>query len=562
MNTSHAFLLLMGFVFLCPGVSAQQEGREWEGKGSENDIAPILASFPAGATHRFEMMPVRDGTRLATTIFLPPGEGPWPVVFSKGFYGRFTMKGYAKSAGKDGQVVFVMQDARGTGDSEGKGTFDSESFAIHQQDLNDSLKWISGQAWCNGRIGVRGGSGNGVAAYQAFLSGSPAMKVADGGNSSGFSTYWMEQNRVRRGLYDWMKNNGLDVLNDERPTPVKDMYPEVLKTLATRKPVPDATMLVGAAWHDIVSESALDLFAAQSDKANIYVTISPGWHGGQTQIKKKSWPNLWSRGISPPKFMDLLKAGEASEPSFIRYYLMGDPTDPDSLGNEWKITRKWPIPHTPTSIYLHGDGSLKSEPAKEERTLSYVYDPADPAPAFGGNGSYRIPMGPADQRPLSARKDVLRFVGEPLTEPLTLVGKFSADLYISTDVPDTMFVVKVIDIHPDGTETWIRESAAMGRYAEGLDGETPLTADRVYHLKLDLWSTAKVINRGHRLGVLITSSAVLEKESHRPQPVFEVHTNTWISSGKNPEMKPATQRIWLSPEHPSSITLPVVISEK
>ncbi len=562
MKLPHTFYVLIGLSFFLSILPAQQAGREWEETGSDKEIGPILESFPDGAIHRFEMLPDRDGTQLATTIFLPPGEGPWPVVFCKGFYGRFTMKGYAKSAGKDGQVVFVMQDARGTGDSEGKGTYDSESFAIHQQDLDDSLKWVSKQAWCNGRIGVRGGSGNGVAAFQAFLSGNPALKVADGGNSSGFSSYWMEQNRVRRGLYDWMKNNGLDIQKNELPTRVPAMYPEVLNRLSEQKPNPASTMIVNAAWHDIVSESALDLFAAQSENAQIYVTVSPGWHGGQTQIQKQAWPNLWNRGISVPKFSDLLKKDLKPEPSFIRYYLMGDPTDPDSLGNEWKITREWPVPYSPTSFYLHGDGSLQPSPSQKEGFLSYVYDPADPAPAYGGNGSYRIQMGPLDQRPLSDRKDVLRFVSEPLSQPLTLVGKFSADLYMSTDAPDTMFVVKVIDIHPDGTETWLRESAAMGRYAEGLDGKTSLKPDGVYHLKLDLWSTAKVINAGHRLGVLITSSAVLDKEGPRPQPVFEVHPNVWTTSRKNPEIKAATQRIWLSPEYPSSITLPVVIGGK
>lgn len=536
-------------------LSAQIEGREWEETGAPKDVERVLKHFPDGASADFAMVPMRDGVKLATTVFVPPGEGPWPVIFCKGFYGRIGMAGYAKSC-KNGEFAFVIQDARGSRDSEGKGSYDPASFEAHIPDTSDALDWIADQPWCNGRIGIRGGSGNGVAPYTGFLSGNKHLAVSSGGNSSGHSMYWMADNRVRRGLYDWMKNNGLRTWNNPSPTLELQSRAEALRELAAQRPHPESVMIASAAWYDIVSESALDLFATHADNASVYVTVGPGWHGGATEIKGSKWPNYWNRKKSPPGFKDILLGDRPKEPSFIRYYLMGDPSNPDSAGNEWRVTREWPVPHTPTRFYLDANGGVSTTPPTRAGSRAYTYDPADPAPAIGGNGSYSIPVGPLDQRPLADREDVLRFTSPPLTDALAVVGNLKADLYISTDAPDTLFVVKVVDIHPDGTETLLRESAAMGRYAEGLDGESPLRANRVYHLKVDLWSTAKVFNPGHRVGVLVTSSSVLHGKDGKQIPVYEVHPNHFdSSSGKT---RPARQTLHFSPQHPSSVTLPII----
>ena len=47
--------------------------------------------------------------------------------------------------------------------------------------------------------------------------------------------------------------------------------------------------------------------------------------------------------------------------STLVYYLMGDVKDKSAPGNVYKIATKWPVDHTPTSYYLHDDGSLQQE---------------------------------------------------------------------------------------------------------------------------------------------------------------------------------------------------------
>ncbi len=73
--------------------------------------------------------------------------------------------------------------------------------------------------------------------------------------------------------------------------------------------------------------------------------------------------------------------------------------------------------------------------------------------------------------------------------------------------------------------------------------------DKVYQLKLDMWSTAIVFNKGHRLALRISSSNA---------PKYEVHPNTYPPVHSMKEAKKAKNTIMLSENYPSRIVLPVV----
>ena len=65
------------------------------------DLAPV--------TEQHVMIPMRDGIRLSTYIYLPPGKGPWPVLYEQRYsdqrgassrknYAALAMKGYVIAA--------------------------------------------------------------------------------------------------------------------------------------------------------------------------------------------------------------------------------------------------------------------------------------------------------------------------------------------------------------------------------------------------------------------------------------------------------------------------------
>src|SRR5205814_518683 len=98
----------------------------------------------------------------------------------------------------------------------------------------------------------------------------------------------------------------------------------------------------------------------------------------------------------------------------------------------------------------------------------------------------------------------------------------------------------------------VRESAGLARYHPGLDKPAAIEPGKTYSLKLNLWSTALVFNKGHRIGVYVTSSS---KEA------YEVHPNTFEPVKSMDQAKVARNTIHLSAEYASKVILPVIRAE-
>ena len=111
---------------------------------------------------RTDMVALRDGVRLATDIYLPAGDGPWPVVLERTPYGRAAIRrgefSLAEPTPRDAAAlaaainargyVAVFQDCRGRHGSEGH----FEKFLPDAADGADTCAWITEQPWCDGRI--------------------------------------------------------------------------------------------------------------------------------------------------------------------------------------------------------------------------------------------------------------------------------------------------------------------------------------------------------------------------------------------------------------------------
>jgi uncharacterized protein len=106
---------------------------------------------------------MRDGTKLATDLYLPP-KLPAPTVLVRTPYSRDAdaLAGVFLSLARRGYAV-ASQDCRGTGKSEP----DSWDYYVYEPtDSYDFVDWVSQQTWCDGFLGSCGGSYVGQTQWQ------------------------------------------------------------------------------------------------------------------------------------------------------------------------------------------------------------------------------------------------------------------------------------------------------------------------------------------------------------------------------------------------------------
>jgi len=246
-------------------------------------------------------------------------------------------------------------------------------------------------------------------------------------------------------------------------------------------------------------------------------------------------------------------------------------------GGCWRRSATWPPPETTLQpFYFHADGYLRDEPANETGIfIQYENDPTDPVPTIGGAVTSGFPVmqgGAFDQvalpetfsyrpldeaQPLAARQDVIVFETEPLKKDMILTGAPVAELWISSDQPDTDFTVKLIDVYPpsddypEGFAMNLSDGIFRVRYREGWDREVFLDKNEVCKITVEPFATSNVFRKGHRLRIDISSSNY---------PHFDINPNSGGRQGFPDEFRVSVNRVYCSAEYPSRIHLPLDVS--
>jgi putative CocE/NonD family hydrolase len=137
----------------------------------EADLGPAIVLAEDVVVHRDVMVPMRDGIRLATDIYLPARNGKaitaaWPVVLERTPYDKSSASRSERTAlrpdplqrsemavriAREGYVT-IYQDCRGRHASQGRFT----KYVNEAEDGYDTMAWILQQSWSNGRIGTMG----------------------------------------------------------------------------------------------------------------------------------------------------------------------------------------------------------------------------------------------------------------------------------------------------------------------------------------------------------------------------------------------------------------------
>ncbi|MBD3183505.1 CocE/NonD family hydrolase [Candidatus Poribacteria bacterium] len=510
------------------------------------------------------MVPMRDGVKLATDIYLPTGDGPWPVILIRTPYNKEGVEAWGGMANLGG-YVFVAQDFRGRFGSEGK---DYPVF-LHggwskYQDGYDTVEWIAEQEWCNGKVGGIGMSAPAIDLNMMAPSRPPHLVCIYSvvAYSSMYHQCTYQGGVFRKSLMElWLSGNEFDPKNLEmfRAHPNYDDFWKKFdcESVADRVNVP--CLFLGG-WYDIFNAGSVNSFTTinnngdEGARGNCILAMEAYGHGraeecvqfpdkGRPEIANignwMSWFDMWMKNDG--KGMEELKP--------VYYFVMGDPDDKNTPGNQWKSADDWPIPAEMTKAYFHSDGKLSFNPSEEsESSLYYDYDPKDPVPTIGG-ANLVISKGPMDQQSIEDREDVLLFTSDELENYMEITGPLTVKIWALSDAVDTDFTAKLCDVYPDGRSILIADGIIRASHRNTLKKRELMEPGQIYEFEIDLWNTSLVFSPGHRIRVAISSSN---------SPRFDTNPNTGKLPDEDEKTKVARNTIYMDAEHPSHIILPVV----
>ena len=132
-----------------------------------------------------------------------------------------------------------------------------------------------------------------------------------------------------------------------------------------------------------------------------------------------------------------------------------------------------------------------------------------------------------------------------------MTGPISVHLWATSSAPDTDFVARLVDVHPDGYAQNLTDGIIRARYRDFNSGAAPTLIEpgKAYEYIIDLWSTSNVFKQGHRIRLDVTSSNF---------PRWDRNPNTGHEPGVNSELVVAQQSILHDAAHPSFVLLPFI----
>ena len=558
-----------------------------------------------GFVRQSQYVEVRDGTLLAADIYRPTLNGqvveePLPVIWAHTRYHRARQSpggdvqpglGGAYHLIPYGYVVGVV-DARGSGASFGVRT--AECAPEEAQDAYDITEWFAAQPWCDGNVGMSGGSYMGITQLFAAAQGPPSLKAI----FPGMHVF---------DLYDQFLTNGIlmrDFL-EQWNAAVRAMDSNTGVSVAPVDADPDGTMLAealalrpqnayplemikdapyrnspapGVGAYDVISPGTYvndinvagvavyqlggwyDLYATEpmlwfANLEGPHKLVMTGWNHSAyetwMEIEQLRWYDYWLKGIDN---------GIMDEPP-LRYYVMGVPDD-----EAWRTADEWPLPNGErVSLYFRAgpsesvdsvnDGLLLAEaPIEGNGQDDYTVDYAT---TTGETNRFANGCGAPFQYPDMVEHDrkALTYTTPPLDGDMKVTGHPVVHLWATSTAGDGDFFVYLEEVDEAGYSTYITEGRLRASYRAlheppfenmGLpwhrcynqDAE-PLHQDEPVELIFDLMPTSNLFDTGHRIRVTVTGADADTFETPQLEP-------------------PPTVSIYRSSEYTSFIELPII----
>ena len=572
--------------------------------------APAIERMPEPAVRI--QLPMRDGVRLDTSVWLPTGvEGPVPAILLRTPY-REDVLGWARLGVLrycDAGYALVFQMIRGIGRSEGTFSFN----APHERtDGYDTVEWIASQSWCDGNVGMDGGSYLGMTQLAAATERPPHLRCMipavpsvdffreipySGGGftrqhtltwthlisaeslaelSGGFggalpllaNATWFRRLSARPALAaadDLLRGDKLAHYRDTLAHPTIDAWwRERMLGPADWARIEIPTLLVSGtfdlsigaltAWSGLEAHGPSDaerlLLIGPWDHSGTYVGGRPSY--GPHELA--DWDAVVPAAIRLA-FFDRHLRNRGTGPELggrVKVYLTG--------GGGWRSFDAFPPREVAAyTLYLasegranscRGDGRLHDAPVGTAQSPDVIVD--DPEIPFVA------PMTQAAQRLLDLRErgnhaETVYYTTGPLAAPLTILGEAEAVLFTAADCPDADLAVWLAEARPDGSLVQLAFGHLRLRYREGFDREVLLEPGAVVGARIRLHYVGHRLAAGHALVLLVSGNNYPWVD---PNP----HTGEPIATAV--ERQVARQTVCHGPEFPSRVVLPILLGSQ
>jgi putative CocE/NonD family hydrolase len=547
-------------------------------------------------------IPLRDGVHLSAILYLPERQAaPSPAIVTLTPYVAQSYHDQGISFASHG-YPFLVVDVRGRGNSAGE--FDPN---VHEgRDGYDVVEWLARQPYCNGRVGMWGGSYAGHAQWNAasqlpphlativpvasprlgldfpFRSDIGATYVmqwltlvagrtsqekmfADQPYWNGQFRRWFEGGAAYRDLdrhvgnpspifQRWIAHAGdpafWDAFNPTAEEYGKLELPVLTITGMYDGDQPGALMHYREHWRHATPDA----------RARHYLVIGPWDHAG-TRAPQAEFSGVKA---GPRSLLDLAELHRqwyawtlqgAQPPAFLRrnvaYYVLG--------ADLWRYADSLDhITSHSTALYLHsqGDatdvfhsGALALAVCEGDAPDEYRHDPRDVS--LAALESTIDPEDRSEQRMVHAMagKQLVYHSG-PFAADAEISGFFRFTAWISIDQPDTDFRVSIYEIGRDGNGLLLTSDARRARYRSSLrEPQLVQTAEPLRYDFDNFTFVSRLVRQGSRLRLILAPIHSIFHEKN-------YNTGGTVAAETMKNARTVRVQLFHDREHPSALHVP------
>jgi predicted acyl esterase len=493
---------------------------------------------------------VSAGIPIKASVFVPPGEGPFPAVIMVHSWGIWRLQCdllYAPAFARAGYVVLTY-DCRGWGGSGGEVSCAAPDKEL--VDLQDMITWLtapdSGIPVDPERIGITGVSYGGG---HSFLIAARDERIKAAAPMNGWTD--LDFSLMPNGCWkwNWSLNLLLEGLWAIKMNPKNDLIrwfknaalgTDLERTrgeLAERSAIYSVgevkcPMLIVHSWNDDLFEPNQILKYYERLKAPKRLIMTNGIHGfdggrGEFLLRNRIWEE--TRRFFDYWLKDEKDNGIGDEPP-VKYYQPWDMNmataetwPPDGI-EERVFYLKGDNPSAASSGTLESDAPEGSEPVEllVNNTVTNFQTSGLPMLRLNVFGNLPIPG-----MPFSLPGDSAAFTTAPLEKDTTMVGTAKVEFFISSSTSECQVNALLYDVSPRGFCRFVTHCGAM---------KSDIEPGEVSQFAFELIACAHRFPAGHRIRLVLCAS----------DPLYV-----------RPSRVPSLYRLFHTAEHPARLTLPL-----